>query len=165
MEVAALNSILGGSSLPSYDSIPTTIPTSYLVTDAMIQVTEPVLDSPGATHPPLSATELGIPPIPDSPPLICMNESKNEKGYDSDGDMGLFYDAVYDEATLLCDNKSDIVTELLEPAPDIPSLDTVLTHADIDKLKVVKLKEELKKRTCSIKVVRAELKLRLKEVV
>ena len=79
--------------------------------------------------------------------------------------MGPFYDAVYDEEPLLCDNEAEVGTELLEPAPQIPSPATVLIHADIEKLKVVQLKEELKKRVCSIKVVKAELKLRLKEAV
>ena len=127
MEAAALNSTLGRSSLPNDDSIPANITTASLVTDAMIQVTEPVVASPVATQPPLSATELGLPPTPDSRPLICMNESKSEKGYDSDGDMGPFYDVVYDKAPLLCDNKSEVGTELLEPAPEIPSPATVLS--------------------------------------
>ena len=69
-----------------------------------------------------------------------MNETENKKGYDSDGDMGPFYDVVYDEAPLLCDNEAEVGTELLESALEIPSLATILTHADIDKLKVVELK-------------------------
>ena len=81
---------MGGSSLPNNDSIPATIPTAYLVTDTMNQVTEPVVASPVATQPLLSVTELGLPPSPDYLPLICMNKSKNEKGYDSDGEMGPF---------------------------------------------------------------------------
>ena len=39
MEAAALNSTLGRSILPNYESIPATIPVACLVTDAMIQVT------------------------------------------------------------------------------------------------------------------------------
>ena len=49
MEAAALNSTLGGSSLPNYDSFPATIPAAYLVTDAMSQVTEPMVASLVAT--------------------------------------------------------------------------------------------------------------------
>ena len=165
MEAAALNSTLGGSSLPKDDSIPATIPTAYIFTDAMIQVTGPALASPVATHPPLSSTELVLPPTPYSWPLICMNKREIEKGYDSDGEMSPFYDAFYYESPLLCDNEAEVGTNLLEPAPQIPSPATVLTHADIKKLKVVGLKEELKKCAYSIKVVKAELKLHLKEAV
>ena len=56
-------------------------------------------------------------------------------------------------------------TNLLELAPKITSLAMVLTHTDIEKLKLVELKEELKKCTCSIKRVKAELHLRLKQTV
>ena len=56
-------------------------------------------------------------------------------------------------------------TNLLELAPKITSLAMVLTHTDIEKLKLVELKEELKKRAFSIKVVKAELNLRIKESV
>ena len=85
--------------------------------------------------------------------------------YNNNGDMGPFYDAVYDEASLLCDNKTEVDTEILEPAPQIPSLAVVLTHADINKLKLVELKEELKKRACSIKGLKVKLNLRPKEAV
>ena len=155
MEAASINSTLGGSSLPNDESIPATIPADYLVTDSMIQVTEPVLASPLATQPSLSAIELGLPPTPDSRQLICMNESENDKGCDRNGEMGPFYDAFYDEASLLCDNEVELGTEILEPAPEIPSPATVLTHADIDKLKVVDIKEELKKCAVGIKGVKA----------
>ena len=146
MESDALNSTLGGSILPNNDIIFATITAASLVTDSMRQVTENLVASPVATHPPFSATELGLPSTPDSRQLICMNESENQKGYNSDGKMGLFYDEFYDEEPLLCYNEVEVGNKLLEPAPEIPSPAKVLTHADIDKLKVVELKEELKKR-------------------
>ena len=68
MEAAALNSTLGRSILPNYESIPATIPVACLVTDATIQVTEPVVFSLVAAQPPLSTTELGLPPTSDSRP-------------------------------------------------------------------------------------------------
>ena len=45
-------------------------------------------------------SELGYPPTPDSRPLICMNEDQNDAGYDSDGAIGPFFDAVHDEPPL-----------------------------------------------------------------
>ena len=44
--------------------------------------------------------ELGYPPTPDSQTFICMNEYQNDAGYDSGGDIGLFFDAVCDEPPL-----------------------------------------------------------------
>ena len=117
MKAAALKSNFGGSSLPNDDIIPATIPATSLVTYAMSQVAEPVVASPVATHPPLSATELGLPPTPDSRPLILMDESEDEKVYNSDGDMVPSYDAVYDEAPLLCDKEAEVGTGILELAP------------------------------------------------
>ena len=50
--------------------------------------------------------------------------------------MGPFFDTVYDEAPILCGDGAEVGTKLLELLPEIP-LPAVLTHADIDKLKVV----------------------------
>ena len=113
MEAATLNSTLGGSNLPNDDSIPANITTASLVTDAMSQFTEPVVASPVATQPPLSVMELGLTSTPDSWPLICMKKSENEKGCDINGGMGQSYDAVYNEAPLLCENESEVGTKLL----------------------------------------------------
>ena len=56
MEAAALNSTLGGLSLPNDYSIPVTIPAAYIFTDTIKQVTEPVVASPVATQSLLSVT-------------------------------------------------------------------------------------------------------------
>ena len=64
-----------------------------------------------------------------------MKERKNEKGYNRDGEMGPFFDAVYDEAPFLCSNEVEEGVDLLEPVPEIPPPATVIMHADIDKLK------------------------------
>ena len=45
-------------------------------------------------------SELGYPPTPDSRPLIFVNEDQNDSGYDSDGAIGPFFDAVCNEAPL-----------------------------------------------------------------
>ena len=79
--------------------------------------------------------------------------------------MDLFYDVVYAESHLLCDNELGVDTEILEPFPDILLPATVLTYTDMEKLKLVNLEEELKKRACSIKRVKEEPNLRLREVV
>ena len=43
---------------------------------------------------------LEVTPTPDSRPLICMNEDQNDAGYDRDGAIGPFFDAVCDEPPL-----------------------------------------------------------------
>ena len=45
-------------------------------------------------------SELGYPPTPDFRPLICMNEDHNDAGYDSEGGIVPFFDAVRDEPPL-----------------------------------------------------------------
>ena len=42
-----------------------------------------------------------------------MKKSENEKGCDINGGMGQSYDAVYNEAPLLCENESEVGTKLL----------------------------------------------------
>ena len=48
----------------------------------------------------LSDAELGYPPTPDSRPLICMNEDQKDAGYDSNGDIGPFFDDVCNKPPL-----------------------------------------------------------------
>ena len=94
-----------------------------------------------------------------------MNENEIEKGYNSDGDMGLFFNIVYDKAKFFYDDEAEVVTKLMKPVPETPPPDTVIMHADIDTLKVFEVKEELKKRACSIKGAKSKLSLRRKDAI
>ena len=61
------------------------------------------LDSPRSSltsYTRLLDSELGYPPTPDSRPLICMNGDQNDAGYNSDGAIGPFFDAVRNEPPL-----------------------------------------------------------------
>ena len=64
--------------------------------------------------------ELGYTPTPDSRPLICMNEYQNDSGYDSDGDIGPFFDAVRDEPPIHGPDEEEIGVGVTSKVPDIP---------------------------------------------
>ena len=94
-------------------------------------------------------TELGYPPTPDSWPLICMNEDQNDAGYDSDMAIGPFFDAAHNETPLHGPDEEETGVGVTSKLPDIPEPAT-MKICDIEKLKVVDLKDALKKRGCSV---------------
>ena len=65
-------------------------------------------------------SELGYPPTPDSRPLIFMNEDKNDAGYDSDGAIGPFFDAVRDEPPRHGPDEEEVGVGVTSKLPDIP---------------------------------------------
>ena len=93
-----------------------------------------------------------------------MNEDQNDAGYDSDGDIGPLFDAVCDKPPIHGPDEEEIGVGLTSKLPAIPEPVT-LKIIDIDKLKVVDLKDALKKRGCSAKGNKPELTARLKDAI
>ena len=93
-----------------------------------------------------------------------MNEDQNDAGYDSDGAIGTFFDAVSDKPPLHVTDEEEIVVGVASKLPDIPEPVTSKIY-DIEKLKVVELKDALKKRGCSAKGNKPALTARLKNAI
>ena len=82
------------------DDLKDTDPVDEIVPDTLRNIP---LESPRSSltlSTSLLDSELGYPQNPDSRPLISMNEDQNDAGYDSDGAIGPFFDAVRDEPPL-----------------------------------------------------------------
>ena len=93
-----------------------------------------------------------------------MNEDQNDAGYDSDGDIGPFLDSVRNEPPIRGPDEEEIGVGVTSKLPDIPEPVTMKIH-DVEKLKVIDLKDALKLRGCSAKGNKPELTARLKNSI
>ena len=93
-----------------------------------------------------------------------MNEDHNDAGYDRDGDIGPFFDAVCDGPPLHGPDEEEIGFGVTSKVADIPEPVTSKIR-DIEKLKVVELKDALSKRGCSAKGNKTALPARLKDAI
>ena len=93
-----------------------------------------------------------------------MIEDQNDAGYDSDGAIGPFFDAVRDEPPLHGPDEEEIGVGETSKLPDIPEPMTMKIR-DVEKLKVIELKDALKKRGCGAKGNNPELTVRLKYAI
>ena len=85
-------------------------------------------------------------------------------GYDSDGDILPFFDAVRNEPPLHGPDEEEIGVRVTSKLPDIPEPVT-MKICDVEKLKVIELKDTLKLRGCSAKGNKPELTARLKYAI
>ena len=89
----------------------------------------------------LSDLDMEHPPTPDSRPLICMDQEENEQGYDSDRQIGPFFDTIYDGVPLHVGYKEEVGIGEPEQAINILPPAADLTHNYSNKMKLVNLKE------------------------
>ena len=97
---AALTARMGGSILHPNVTTLRTITDSGPVSDTIIQINDISGTLMVAWELTFSALDMGHLPTPDSWPLICIDEGKNDQVYDSDGQIGPFFNMIYDEAPL-----------------------------------------------------------------
>ena len=114
--------------------------------------------------------EPGLPPTPPMRSLVSIDEAVNETGYDSDGCEGPFYEGVKAKGTLIVDDEEEVGVAGIEVAAmaengENPKNPEVLEIDAVDKMKVVELKAELKKRGVSIRGKKEELINRLKKAI
>ena len=64
-----------------------------------------------------------------------MNEDQNDAGYDSDGAIGPFFDAVRDEPPLYGPDEEEMGVGVTSKLPDLPEPITMKIR-DVEKLKV-----------------------------
>ena len=90
----ALTAAMGGSILYPCVSPLGKIPDAGPIADTISQTTELSGTWVSAGEMSLSASEMSNLPTHDSRPIICMDEEQNDQVYDSDGQIGPFFDAV-----------------------------------------------------------------------
>ena len=93
-----------------------------------------------------------------------MNDDQNDAGYNSNGAICPLFDAVRDEPPLHGPDEEEIWVGVTYKVPDIPEHVT-LKIRDIEQLKVVELKDRLKKMGCSAKGNKLALTARLKDTI
>ena len=93
-----------------------------------------------------------------------MNEDQNYSGYDSDGAIGPFFDAVHNEPPLHGPDEEEIGVGVTSKLPDIPEPVTMKIR-DVEKMKVIELKDAFKLRGCSTKGNKPSLTARLKYAI
>ena len=74
---------------------------------------------------------------------MYMDKEQNDQWYNSDGQIGPFFDTIYDEATLHVGYGEEFGIGDTKQATDIPPPDADITHSYINKIKALHLKEEL----------------------
>ena len=72
-----------------------------------------------------------------------MNEDHNDSGYDNNGAIGPFFDAVSNEPPLHVPDKEEIGFGVTSKLPDIPDPVTIKIR-DVGKMKFIELKDALK---------------------
>ncbi len=120
------------------------------------------------THPEIDAPPL---PSPKLPPIAIINvtaqlqfnaKDSSHDGYDSEGELGPFYDAIMDEASDSEDDEELPTAAGVEPSStiqlptDVPPLPppSLLTEVAIKSMNVAQLKDQLKKRELTVSGVR-----------
>ena len=106
-------------------------------------------------------THLFIPIFTNICTVQCMDEELYEEGYDLEGEVGPFMDAVHDEPDPKYHNEEtpgeDTEKQAAEGSVQAPAPYTLLSEADIKKIKVTDLRDELRKRKKSVKGKKDEL--------
>ena len=124
-------------------------------------LTNPVLVDNGENQPVLTHDNIGQPKTPPARILYLPSKQDLEDGYDSDNQIGPFYEAgVEEEANVLIEEVALRDTPPPIDAPidapnDIP--DPVLADDAIDKMKVAELRNALKERGMAVTGLKAVL--------
>ena len=106
-------------------------------------------------------THLCIPISTNVRSVQCMDEELYEEGYDLEGEVGPFMDTIHDEPGPKYHNEErpgeDTEKQAAEGSVQAPAPYTPLSEADIKKMKVTDLRDELHKRKKSVKGKKDEL--------
>ena len=118
---------------------------------------------------PLKPIDIGVPKTPEQRNVIPVNEDAYEDGYDSDGLPPPWSE---DHSALFDEREANEASLPVGPVPNTPRVnqdenvaENIITEAEIEKMVVNELKEELKKRGLPVRGKKEELIIRLKEAL
>ncbi len=162
----APNPNTGDLPLPALNSPTRSIQLALPSTDSMSQLTDPLSVPTTPIRAVLTAPDHGIPDTPEQRAVRNVNPDLFETGYDSDGLRAPWEgieeeDCAEEEELQEGDATQNHVPEPLVPERANPN-PTVLTEADVMKMKVSELKTHLKRRALSVRGKKSELQERLK---
>ena len=173
------NKNMSGETLPNRDdgnTAATPLPVSIHTNEPQLSIASTITVDPPSTPPPtfpasptLNLTNLGIPPTPPSLVMNIVSDKLFEEGYDSDGQMGPFYEhGVSDEkfVTMTEDEPFREIEVMPAPKMETPaSAEPVLTDEIIETMKFRDLIDALSKRGVNKSGLKGELVRKLKEAV
>ena len=152
-------------------SLPQTIDATQIEPSISSNITDASNDDTNPPLPRFSPIGIGQPKTPPSRVLIMPSNEMMAEGYDSDGQCGPFIEngATDDEFYSMDEDvPEDPVVAVISPedeggesAPEVPEAELVLDAAAIEGMKVLDLRNELKKRGVRVTGNKPELKARL----
>ena len=158
------------------DNAATPIPGSIQTNEAQLSIASTITVDPPSTPPPtlpasptLNLTSLRMPPTPPSRVMNIVSDELFEEGYDSDGQMGPFYEhGVSDEEFFTMTEDEPVRGIEVTPAPEMEtpaSAELVLNDEIIGTMKVKDLRDALSKRGVNKAGLKGGLVRKLKEAV
>ena len=165
----------GGDGAPEVPQ--TTIECNIPINAANSSVTGTPIQAPGTPNAVLQPVDMGLPPTPTARVPFMVNEDAIDNGYDSDGQLGPFFETGVSEEANFCMDEAPIQAETrpnVESTKGIKNAENVdksvvpeavdaLDDEAIDKMKVVELRRELEMRGLSKNGDKGVLVKRLKE--
>ena len=170
---------MSGETPPNHnddDTADTPLPVSIQTNEPQPSIVSTITVDPPSTPPPtlpalptLNLTNLRMPPTPPSRVMNIVSDELFEEGYDSDGQMGPFYEHGVSDEEFVTMTEDEPVQEIeVTPAPEMEtaeSAEPVLTDEIIDTMKVKDLRDALSKRGVNKAGLKGELVRKLKEAV
>ena len=152
---------MSGETLPNCNdgnTAATPLPVSIHTNEPQLSIASTITVDPQSNPPPtlpasptLNLTNLGMPPTPPSCVINIVIDKLFEEGYDSDGQMGPFYEHGLSYEEFFTMTEDEPVREIeVTPAPKMEtpaSAEPVLTNKIIDTMKVKDLRDALSIRT------------------
>ena len=158
------------------DTAATPLPVSIQTNEPQLSIASTITVNPTSTPPPtlpasptLNLTNLDMPPTPPSRVMNIVSDKLFEEGYDSDGQMGPFYEHGVSDENFVTMTEDEPVREIaVTPAPKIEtpaSAEPVLTDEIIDTMKVKDLIDSHSKHGVNKAGMKGQVVRKLKEAV
>ena len=180
MDAMGLRSESGGSAVTHEDSGGTTITPATPRPNTLEEVSAPSNQGEQQQPESPSGSEIGLPESPQNRSFSALAEATADQGYDTDGEMGPFFDGVEEEGSLEGVEEVEIGSERRNESNNATAVEVnvgeenseiqsdspqELTVEGVDRLVVKDLRDELGKRGLSKRGKKSDLVERLKKAV